>query len=101
MLSRWIAFPLRGGASARGGQRPASVGRVFESVGGSMRSSYRPIQNAWRPLLPCLAITCVAASAPPVSAATYQVGPGRSYTNLQAVAPLLGPGDLVEVDGNA
>jgi hypothetical protein len=32
---------------------------------------------------------------------TYQVGPTRTYTNLQAVAPLLNPGDLVEVDGNA
>jgi hypothetical protein len=33
-------------------------------------------------------------------AATYQVGPGRAYTTLQAVAPLLQPGDIVEVDGN-
>ena len=32
--------------------------------------------------------------------ATYQVGPGRTYTTLQAVATLLLPGDLVEVDGN-
>jgi hypothetical protein len=32
---------------------------------------------------------------------TYQVGPTRTYTTLQAVAPLLNPGDLVEVDGNA
>ncbi len=30
---------------------------------------------------------------------TYQVGPGRPYTTLQQVAPLLGPGDRVEVDG--
>lgn len=34
-------------------------------------------------------------------AATYQVGPGRTYPNLQAVAGLLSPGDLVEVDGGA
>ena len=34
-------------------------------------------------------------------AATYQVGPGRLYANLQAVAGLLNPGDVVEVDGNA
>lgn len=33
------------------------------------------------------------------SATTYQVGPGRPYTTLQQVAPMLGPGDVVEVDG--
>jgi len=33
-------------------------------------------------------------------AATLQVGPGRPYANLQAVAGLLNPGDVVEVDGN-
>jgi len=36
-----------------------------------------------------------------VQAVTYQVGPGRNYTTLQAVAGLLEKGDLVEVDGNA
>src|SRR5918911_4447007 len=34
-------------------------------------------------------------------AATYQVGPSRTYKKLQDVAPILAPGDLVEVDGNA
>lgn len=34
------------------------------------------------------------------AATTYQVGPGRPHANLQAVAGLLNPGDLVEVDGN-
>ncbi len=29
----------------------------------------------------------------------YQVGPSRTYTTLQAVAELLNPGDIVEVDG--
>jgi hypothetical protein len=33
-------------------------------------------------------------------AATYQVGPTRPHANLQSVAPLLAPGDLVEVDGD-
>ncbi len=32
--------------------------------------------------------------------ATYQVGPSRTYTTLQAVAGLLNPGDIVAVDGN-
>src|ERR1043166_4543971 len=32
---------------------------------------------------------------------TYQVGPTRTYTKLQDVAPLLNPGDVVQVDGNA
>jgi hypothetical protein len=36
-----------------------------------------------------------------VCAATYQVGPSRAYTRLQDVTPRLGPGDVVEVDGNA
>ncbi len=36
-----------------------------------------------------------------VQAETYQVGPSRPYTNLQTVAPLLQPGDVVLVDGNA
>ena len=43
-------------------------------------------------------IACCAGTAYSV---TYQVGPTRTYTTLQAVAPLLNPGDLVEVDGNA
>jgi len=37
----------------------------------------------------------------PVPAVVYQVGPGKPYANLQAVADLLNPGDVVEVDGNA
>src|ERR1051325_4528602 len=32
---------------------------------------------------------------------TYQVGPGRPYATLQAVAGLLKPGDVVQVDGGA
>jgi hypothetical protein len=32
---------------------------------------------------------------------TLYVGPGRAYINLQAVASLLNPGDVVEVDGDA
>lgn len=39
------------------------------------------------------------AGAAPLVATTYQVGPTRTYTTLGAVAPLLVPGDLVEVDG--
>ena len=31
----------------------------------------------------------------------YQVGPERNYRALQELAPLLGPGDVVEVDGDA
>ena len=34
-------------------------------------------------------------------AVTYQVGPTRTFTKLQDVAPLLNPGDIAEVDGNA
>ena len=37
----------------------------------------------------------------PCRAATYQVGPGRTYTQLTQVAPLLNPGYVVAVDGNA
>jgi hypothetical protein len=43
----------------------------------------------------------VAACVSSASAATYQVGPSRTYHTLQNVAGLLNPGDLVEVDGNA
>lgn len=36
----------------------------------------------------------------PAAAATYTVGPaGRDFTQLHQVAPILGPGDLVLVDG--
>ena len=49
-------------------------------------------------LVTCFAITGAAVSA---RAATYQVGPSRTLKKLQDVAPLLAPGDLVEVDGNA
>ncbi|MCU0293206.1 MAG: right-handed parallel beta-helix repeat-containing protein, partial [Thermoanaerobaculaceae bacterium] len=34
------------------------------------------------------------------SAATLQVGPGRTYTSLQQVVGIVNPGDVVEVDGN-
>lgn len=37
--------------------------------------------------------------AAPAAATTYEVGPGKPYPGLQSVAPLLGPGDLVLVDG--
>ena len=33
-------------------------------------------------------------------AATYQVGPGKTYPDLGAVVDLLNPGDVVEVDGD-
>ena len=48
-------------------------------------------------------VTCFALSgaADCAQAATYQVGPTRTLKKLQDVAPLLAPGDLVEVDGNA
>jgi hypothetical protein len=36
-----------------------------------------------------------------VAAATYLVGPGKTYAKLQDVAGSLKPGDSVEVDGNA
>ena len=43
-------------------------------------------------------------AAAPLAAANYQVGPGRTYTTLtqlfNSAAVDLGPGDLVEVDGN-
>jgi len=34
-------------------------------------------------------------------AATYKVGPSKPYASLDEVAPLLEPGDVVEVDGGA
>ncbi len=48
-------------------------------------------------LLAPLALLC----AGPASAGTlYQVGPTKPFANLQAVASLLTPGDVVEIDGN-
>ena len=48
-------------------------------------------------LLSTLALFLVLAS--PAAASTYEVGPGKPYANLQAVAPLLDPGDVVLVQG--
>jgi hypothetical protein len=42
----------------------------------------------------------LALAAPAAAGTTYQVGPGKPYATLQEVAPLLAPGDLVEVDGD-
>jgi hypothetical protein len=53
-----------------------------------------------RRLLRLAAILAVVLAAPTVWAETYRVGPGRTHKNLQAVARILKPGDLVEVDGN-
>jgi hypothetical protein len=49
-------------------------------------------------LFACFALAGAADNA---QAATYQVGPSRTLKKLQDVAPLLAPGDLVEVDGGA
>jgi hypothetical protein len=38
--------------------------------------------------------------ASPAWAATYQVGPGKTYQQLSAVAGMLAPGDVVELDGD-
>jgi hypothetical protein len=54
----------------------------------------RPGGNAWAPLVFAVVWTPRAAAA-----ATYTVGPGRPYADLQAVAGVLTPGDRVEVDG--
>ena len=48
----------------------------------------------------CVAATIVA-FAGAARATTYEVGPSKPFSTLQAVAPLLNPGDLVLVDGNA
>jgi hypothetical protein len=49
-----------------------------------------------------LSIVLLFALSGPVCAATYQVGPTRTHTNLDALfaAVDLGPGDVVEVDGD-
>lgn len=39
--------------------------------------------------------------APPAGADSYEVGPTRAFTQLAQVAPLVGPGDLVLVDGGS
>ncbi len=61
------------------------------------------VGRGWRAPLVAggLAVAACLASVPATEAATYEVGPGRTYTTLQAVAGLLNPGDLVLVDGNA
>ena len=43
----------------------------------------------------------IAACGSTAFAVTYQVGPTRTFKKLQDVAPLLQPGDVAEVDGNA
>ncbi len=51
---------------------------------------------------PWLALVGLMVSTAPLAATTYLVGPvGRPFTQLTQVAPLVGPGDLVLVDGNA
>jgi len=59
--------------------------------------SNEPIPNGNRINLGCYGNTLYASKS---SAATYQVGPARSYQTLQEVAGLLLPGDIVEVDGD-
>ena len=48
-----------------------------------------------------LALACTLVGlAPSIRAETLRVGPGKPYASLQAVANLLDPGDVVEVDGD-
>src|SRR3974377_1996952 len=51
--------------------------------------------------LTCLAGTFLSLPIHKTFAAKYEGGPTRSYTNLQAVANVLAPGDVMEVDGDA
>jgi hypothetical protein len=60
----------------------------------------KSLQTISRPIAAAALLTAGLAASRS-DAATYRVGPGRSYANLQAVAGLLNPGDVVEVDGNA
>ncbi|MBE0585659.1 MAG: hypothetical protein IH612_18105, partial [Desulfofustis sp.] len=53
-------------------------------------------QGLWVWMLLCL--SCAAAEQS--YGAHYQVGPGKPYATLQAVAEMLAPGDIVEVDGD-
>jgi hypothetical protein len=50
---------------------------------------------------PRLAFACAALAlhARAAAAATYAVGPGRPFPDLQSVAPVLKPGDRVEIEG--
>jgi hypothetical protein len=48
-----------------------------------------------------LAAALVLAAAPALAGNVYNVGPGQPFANLQAVEDLLGPGDLVLLQGNA
>lgn len=50
---------------------------------------------------PCVVAASLFAVASEALAATYRVGPGRTYATLHAVASRVNPGDLVEVDGDA
>ncbi len=61
-----------------------------------IRSYHRPMHPRTLALLIALALC-----APEVFGATYQVGPGRAYTTLQAASSRLRAGDVVEVDGDA
>ena len=48
-----------------------------------------------------LTLLAALAGAADAFAVTYQVGPSRTHKQLTAVAGMLNPGDVVEVDGNA
>ena len=48
---------------------------------------------------PAVVLMAILCSSTTALARTYQVGPGRTYPDLQSLAPLLRPGDRVEVDG--
>lgn len=48
-----------------------------------------------------VALVFLAVGVTTAAAAVYRVGPSRPYATLQQVAPLLAPGDVVEVDGDA
>ncbi|WP_437677523.1 right-handed parallel beta-helix repeat-containing protein [Sorangium sp. So ce131] len=49
---------------------------------------------------PGLGLSVLLAASPAIGA-TYEVGPGKPYESLAAVAPRLAAGDVVEVDGDA
>src|SRR5690349_47683 len=88
---------LRSRASDKGATALAIVGcnRIV------METALRP--REWRRYMKHLIVTLfvIVLCCTSAYAITYQVGPTRTYKKLQDVAPLLNPGDVAEVDGNA
>src|SRR5687768_6461189 len=100
-----MAAPIPQGSAGRPAPACTSLGGAMRWLSaltlscGLVACERRYADDSSSPVVPQIAPT-TAPSATAVTGDGIEVGPGKKLPNLQSVAPLLGPGDVVLLMGN-